>query len=46
LDVEMLLQLDERLLRRILNVPAKMTEKELEALRSEEQAEGHPLITL
>jgi hypothetical protein len=46
LDVEMLLQLDDRLLRRILNIPAEMTEKELEALRSEEQAEGHPLITL
>jgi len=38
----MLLQLDDRLLHRILNVPAEMTEKELEALRSEEQAEGIP----
>ena len=46
LDVEMLLQLDDRLLRRILGVPTAITEKEL---RSEEQAEGnplHPLITL
>jgi len=42
LDVEMLLQLDDRLLRRILNIPEAMTEKELEALRSENQAEGIP----
>ena len=40
LDVEMLLQLDDRLLRRILNVPAAMTEEELEVLKSEAQAEG------
>lgn len=41
-DLEMLLQLDDRLLRRILNIP-ELTEMDLEVLRSEEQSEANAL---
>ena len=42
MDLEMLLQLDDRLLRKILNIP-ELTEKNFEAPRKEQQAEGNAL---
>ena len=44
-DVEMLLQLDDRLLRRILNIP-ELKEKDIEATISEQQSGGNALALI